>query len=405
MRSFSKSEIRIIKSIFSLENPTRTAIARETRLSLVKISSILNILENKRCIRKAGKTKTKGGRPSYIFQLQPEIGCSIGVLLELESFRIVVIDFSKTLIYDEVFALKLSSDQDSHIRNIVDQVSAKLDKVIGASFSEKKSIISIGLALPGMVDTQRKIWLQGLQLTGITHVHIATELQNRFKIPIFIEDNARALTYIEKLKGFGKGINNFVLIYLGLGMGTGIVIDNKIYRGFHGIAGEIGHIIHADNTYRCSCNNVGCLETVVSAPGILRVFKDRLNEGVISTLQKCNTQGGDYLTIEKILAAALEGDRLAQSTLFETGRFLGEACSILIKLFNPQRLIISGYVSIFKDFFREPVHQVINQRVIPEMLTDFEILFTEYSSNQEACGAALLALDNLLTESLNGGWE
>jgi glucokinase len=191
------------------------------------------------------------------------------------------------------------------------------------------------------------------------------------------------------------------MVYIGLGLGTGIVINGRIYRGYHGLAGEIGHVEHADNTYRCSCNSVGCLDTVVSTAGILRVFRDRLKEGVRSSLQKTTTESGSGLSLEEILAAAEAGDRLAQSTLEEIGVFLGDACATLIKLFNPQRLIISGPGSIFKEYFDDPVQQVIRQRVLPEMLEDYQTVFADYRANHEAKGAALLALKRYLN-CLNG---
>jgi predicted NBD/HSP70 family sugar kinase len=159
---------------------------------------------------------------------------------------------------------------------------------------------------------------------------------------------------------------------------------------------------HADNTYRCICNNVGCLETVVSTEGILRVFRDRLKEGVRSSLQKTMTRADMSLSLDEILAAAEEGDRVTQSTLGEIGVFLGDACATLIKLFNPQALIISGPGSIFKEYFRGPVEQVIRQRVLPEMLEDYQTVFADYRKNHEAWGAALLAMKCYL-DHLNSG--
>jgi predicted NBD/HSP70 family sugar kinase len=400
MKTFKKNELRVIRSILSLKNATRTLIANKTRLSLVKISSILNNLESNHYIMKKGKTKSKSGRPSFIYQVRPELGYSIGVSIKPDSLRIVAINCSKELILDKNLELKLFSDPSSHVQSIADQVSLELKRVISDSLPHVDTIIAIGLALPGMVDTDRNIWLQGMQMTGISQVNLVQELQNQFYIPIFIEDVARTLAYLEKIRFSDQGIDNFILLYLDIGVGTGIIINNEIYRGYHGIAGEIGHVGHASNNYRCSCNNIGCLETVVSTPGILRIFRERLKEGVRSNLQKFNHEGVDDMTIEDILSAARKSDRVAITTLFEIGQFLGEGCATLIKLFNPQRIIISGYVAIFKDYFREPIQKVIDQQVMEEMLSDFDISFAEYSFNHEAYGAALFALDQYLIDRL-----
>ena len=391
MKRLSRDESRAVRAIFSLQQPTRASIARRTRLSLVKISSILGELEKKEYIEKVGKTKTTGGRPAYIFQLKPTIGVSIGVSIAPDCFEIGGIDGSKSLGIQERHPLSLPADPEKHVDSIVEQVASVLKKKI-ARQPDGQPVVSIGIALPGMVDSRRRIWLLGLQVTGITHINLAGMFEEQLQVPVYIEDVSRTLTVLEMYKNRGKRIRNFVLVYIGLGLGTGIVINGRIYRGFHGLAGEIGHVEHADNTYRCSCNSVGCLETVVSTAGILRVFRDRLKEGVRSSLQKTTMENGPGLSLEEILAAAEGGDRVAQSTLGEIGVFLGDACATLIKLFNPQALIISGPGSIFKKYFSDPVQQVIQQRVLPEMLEDYQTVFADYRADHEARGAALLAI-------------
>lgn len=400
MKRLSRDEIRAARAIFSLQHPTRSSIARQTRLSLVKISSILGELEKKEYIEKVGKTKTTGGRPAYIFQLKPTIGVSIGVSIAPDCFEILGIDGSKSVGIEERHPLALPADPEKHVDSIVEQVASVLKKKI-ARQPDGQPVVSIGIALPGMVDSRRGIWLLGLQVTGITHINLAGMFEEQLQVPVYIEDVSRTLTVLEMYRNRGKKIRDFVLVYIGLGLGTGIVINGRIYRGFHGLAGEIGHIEHADNTYRCSCNSVGCLETVVSTAGILRVFQDRLKEGVRSSLQKTTIENGPGLSLEEILAAADGGDRVAQSTLGEIGVFLGDACATLIKLFNPQALIISGPGSIFKEYFRDPLQQVIQQRVLPEMLEDYQTVFADYRANHEARGAALLAMKCYLNKMIS----
>jgi predicted NBD/HSP70 family sugar kinase len=255
-----------------------------------------------------------------------------------------------------------------------------------------KAIVSLGIALPGMVDTRRGVWLLGLQVTGITHIELARLFEQQLGIPVIVEDAARTMTVLELYKSKGRRRRDFILLYIGMGLGSGIVINRRIYRGYHGLAGEIGHVEHAENSYRCSCNNVGCLETVVSTEGIIRMVRDRLQDGVRSSLQKNLGDEGYCLGLDDILAAAEAGDRVTQSILGEIGTFLGDACATLIKLFNPQAVIISGPGSIFKEYFRNPVQQVIQRLVIPEMLVDYETVFADYRDIHEARGAALLAM-------------
>lgn len=391
MKRLSRNEIRAVRAVFSQQHPTRSSIARQTRLSLVKISSVLKELEKKHYIEKAGKTKTTGGRPAYIFQLRADIGISLGISMAPDYFTVVGIDCSKNVRIDERYPIRLLSDREAHVDSIVAQV-VPVVKELMEKRGGKRPIVSIAIALPGMVDSRRGIWLLGLQVTGITHIDIIGMFERKLGVPVYIEDVSRALALLEIYKTRGRRIRNFVLVYIGLGLGSGIVINGRIYRGCHGLAGEIGHVKHADNAYRCSCNNVGCLETVVSTEGILRVFQDRLKEGVRSSLQKTMIRPEMSLSLDEILAAAEEGDRVSQSTLGEIGVFLGDACATLIKLFNPQALIISGPGSIFKKYFHGPVERVIQQQVLPEMLEDYQTVFADYRENHEALGAAVLAM-------------
>lgn len=387
-------EARALRAILHREAPTRRSIARDARLSLVKVSSILGALEGRGVIRKEGKTRTSGGRPSHLYSLEPDLGYALGINVRLDQIRVAAMDCGKRLLFTRSYPLSLAPDPASHRRGIVEQICAAVDQAV-ASAPEPDRLMAVGLALPGMVDTQRGVWLLGLQLTGITHIEIADMLCRRYGVPVVAEDVARSLAFLELHLGAGKALRHFILLYLGLGMGTGVVTDRQLYRGFHGLAGEIGHIEHPRNSYRCTCGNVGCLETVAAPAGILRLVQDRLNDGVRSELQRFGSPGAEPLSLDKVLAAAIAGDRLALATMTEIGGFVGDACAMLIKLFNPQALILSGEVTMFSEFLRDPVQAVISRGVLPEMLSGYQTIFAPYQPEHEAHGAALLAAFHL----------
>ena len=395
MHMLLKNEAQVLHSIFTNKSATRTAIAQDTNLSLVKISSLLNGLENRKYIIRKGKPESKGGRPSSIYQIVSDLGCSIGISLKVDILRIVASDCAKRLYFERTVNLDLPQAPETHREYIEEQISSVIQQALFHELRDH-NVLSVGLALPGMVDTEQNLWLQSLQMTGINRMDMADILQSKLDSPVYVEDVARVLTFMEMICGQGQGIDNFVLLYSDFGLGAGIVLNRRLYRGYHGLAGEIGHIVHANNSYRCSCNNVGCLETVVSAPGILRIFRERLQEGVHSSLQQSHVEG--EMDLDSILKAAQAGDRFAQTTLYEVGQFLGDACAILIKLFNPQRIIICGGVTIFQPYFEEPIRQILQQRVLGEMLEDFELRYSDYQPYHEAYGAALVALDRFLSE-------
>ena len=395
MDNLDRDRQKVLHSIFTQNVPTRSSIAKSVGLSLIKISSILSVLEKNGSIIKKGKTTTKSGRPSFIYSLTSDFGYSVGVSLAPGSFRIVIVNSAKELLYDKVFKLKIPNHPDKQIEAILESITEKLKSSINDQLGNKQPL-AIGFALPGMVDVERGVWLRGLQLSGISNVPVKDVFTDRFKLPVFVDDISRSITYREMYVGSGIDISDFILLYVGIGLGAGVVIDGKVFHGFHGLGGEIGHIQHINNKYRCSCGSIGCLETVVSEPGILHVFRERLHEGVVSYLQKYTYGSVEALTLDNILTAAENNDHLAVTALREIGEFLGDTCAILIKLFDPEKIIVSGYGARFKNYFREPVNRVITQRVLPEMLKNFKLNFSDYEHNQEAIGAAFFALKNIL---------
>lgn len=397
-------EARVLRSIYLLSEPIRSEIARVCGLSTVLVSSILGRLERLGLVGEGGKTRTRGGRPSTIYRLAPSLGCVVGVAIEPGSFRVVALDASREKVLDRGYGLRLSPDPQTHAEEIIRQVSAELDRLMNGGRVAGLPVMAVGLSPPGMVDTGRGVWLQGLQVSGITHIPLRQALQERFGRPVVIEDGARALAFYERVRGLGRDARTFVLLYLGLGVGAGVLIDGALFRGHSGLAGEVGHLIVDADGDRCSCGNRGCLETVVSAPSILRRFQRRLEEGVISTLQRFNDPQREALSLERIREAAQAEDRLAVSTLFEIGTFLGDACSKLIKLYNPRKLIVSGAVAPLGPYLRGAIDLAINRRVIPEMLSEMEIGFADYRPHQEAEGTALVAMDVFWSEAETSGF-
>ena len=249
-------------------------------------------------------------------------------------------------------------------------------------------MLAAGVAVPGMVDTERGVWLRGLQFPGVENIEIGATLEQDLHLPVIIEDPARCMAFLAVSKKGRSAAGDFVLLNLGRGVGASIVINGELYRGNHGLAGEVGHLVVDPGGSRCSCGNVGCLETVLSEPGIIRRFQQRIAEGVISILQRTDPA---ELTLEHISKAAQAGDRLAQTTLFELGGFLGDACAKLIHLYNPRTLVVGGNVGILGEYMREAAWQTIRQQVVPEMLVDLCMEFDGTECGGEALGAALIA--------------
>ncbi len=385
----SRQEMNILRSIHLLETPTRAEISRFARVSGVSVTARLSGLQERGLVEQGGKVPAKGGRPSIVWRLAPNLGCSIGVFFEGNACHIVALDAAGGELAERATTLSLSAHSEQLAEEIVAQVATEVRGLLQDGALRGRRALAICVAPPGMVDPRRGVWLHGMRLSGIEHIELGPMLERALETAVLVEDPARCLAHLALTRIGREEAGDLLLLYLGSGVGAGFIVHGELYHGNGGLAGEIGHLVVEELGERCACGNAGCLETVASAPAILRRFKKRLDEGVISGLQRFSAQGG--LTLEAISEAAAAGDRLALSLLADIGTSLGEACGKSIMLLNPRTLCIAGPVAVLGEYMRETLWARIRRQVIPEMLTDLQLKMIPSRPGDEARGAALLA--------------
>ncbi|HUI72676.1 MAG TPA: ROK family protein [Spirochaetia bacterium] len=382
-------DVATLQAIYALGTPTRNEIARLTNQSAVSVTKSLARLIPQGLAERCGKRGSKAGRPTALYGLGRAAGYSVGISIDVAGFRLTAIDVRHELLLERGGVLSLSADPSLHAEEIVSKVTAELRSFVAATELADRRLVAVGIAPPGIVDTQKGIWLHGLRITGVLHVALGEAFRRLFGVSVLVEDAARCLAYEEAARRPRDDARNLVYFYLGSGVGAGIIIDGKPFHGCRGMAGEVGHLIVEEAGIRCSCGNVGCLETVISSSAVLNRFRERLSQGVISSLQRFRDDG--RLSLQVIKDAADEGDKLARSTLFELGRFLGDAVSKVIKLFNPRELIIGGPVALLGEHIRESLWIELRQKVMPEMLVDLSLEMSPTKVGDETLGAAMLA--------------
>ncbi len=188
----SARDHRVLRAIYSLASPTRAEIARHASLSIVSVTSLLNRLIADGHVRLGGKTGSKGGRPSTLYSLSPEFGCSVGIALESTRYHLIVRDTGGATLQDRELSLSLSSRPEDHLVELTRQLVAEFRRLRSAALKGRR-VLAVGIAPSGMVDTERGIWLHGLQLSGIEKVDLRGLLEKSFRVPVVVEDPARSL--------------------------------------------------------------------------------------------------------------------------------------------------------------------------------------------------------------------
>ena len=211
-------------------------------------------------------------------------------------------------------------------------------------------------------------------------------------IPVFMDNDSSLIALTELKLGSARGRKNAMVINFGWGVGLGMIINGKIFRGNNGFAGEFSHIPLFDNNKLCSCGKSGCLETEASMLVILEKAKEELSKGKVSMIKKIPDDFEEASSA--IISAALNGDQLAFELLSRTAYNIGRGIAILIHILNPELVVISGRGAVSGNMLLPPIQQAVNKYCIPRLAEYTDIEVSTFSNKAELIGAAALVVEN-----------
>ena len=218
--------------------------------------------------------------------------------------------------------------------------------------------------VPGTLDTANEIVTQAPNLPSLIRFNFKSALEEKFRIPVLLENDANAAAVGEMWFGAARGARNVICITLGTGVGAGIILDGKLWRGTFGTAGELGHTtFDAFNGPQCKCGNRGCLEMYASATAIVRMARELLSSHTDTILRD------QCLTAEKVYEAGVCGDSLALEIFRTVGAYLGVGIANLINILGPEVIVIGGGVAngwtLFEGAMREQVLKQASRPLTP----------------------------------------
>lgn len=271
-------------------------------------------------------------------------------------------------------------------------LNSAIGKLLDFSIEKKLSVCGIGLGIAGLVDSkeQKVLFAPNLPIAGLPLKDI---LQERFELPILVDNDANCAAWGEKKIGAGKDAQDFLCVTLGTGIGGGFVSGGKLYRGAIGCAGEIGHMVIDINGPRCSCGRFGCFEALASAKALERRAAAELPEDSLVL----KLVGGDRMRIcgEVITEAAKKGDVFARNLLAEIGKIIGTGFSNLINIFDPELIIVGGGLAAASGFVLPVARREVASQVMADKFRVTEIVPAQLGLKAGMIGAAMLARDEL----------
>jgi len=328
--------------------------------------------------------------------MQPRYGVSIGAVIEPGRLRTTVLGFDGSILYRRQ-ASSAVNERGALERLLLSEVAAAMAE---CDPSRCGPLLGIGIGVAGLVDARSGVVLFCPGIPGWENVRLGAMVSERFGVDVCLDDAVRCMALAEKRFGAVRSVPTFLFLYIGLGVGSGIILDNRIYRGTNGVSGEFGHLTVKENGPLCKCGNRGCLEAVVSTEAILGRVQELMASRVYTSL---GSDGQEPLTLERVCRAAVEGDRLAAMVVAEIEESIGIGVAGLINLFDPGTVVLAGeVVEVLHGLIQEGVERIVRRRAMHAIAQRTAITRSAFESDSSDLGAAALVIERLLgNEILN----
>ncbi len=377
----------IITYLDGVANATVADLSKELNISTPKIINLINELIEDELIKDYGKVDSTGGRRASMYGLVAEAGFFIGVDIKRFSVNIGLLDFKKHLVtIKKDIPYKLENSHEAF-----EQLIAIIEDFIAHLSIEREKILGIGINLTGRINNE----------TGYSYSFfhfyeepLANTLKNRLGIEVFLENDSRAMSYGEFCFGVVSNEKNVLFVNMDYGIGLGILIDGKVYYGKSGFSGEFGHIPFFNNEILCHCGKKGCLETEASGNALIRLFKEKIQEGSSSQLIS-KYENVEQIKLQDIIDAAQNDDMLCIELIANVGEKIGKGLAVLINIFNPELVILGGTLAQTEDIIRLPIKSALNKYSLSLVNNDTKLKMSKLGEKAGVMGGSLIARNNV----------
>jgi len=380
---------KIIKQLYFASSLSCSDISTLIDTSLPVTTRMINELVKENDVLETGLAPSRGGRRPQLYALRPDRMYTVAVAMDQHFTRIVITDMLRQPVSRlEKVELHLARNADA-----LEMLAQKLDDHIGRTGIEKERIAGIGIGMPGFVDSRK-----GLNYSFLSsgEISITEYIQERVGVPTFIENDSSLIALAELSFGAARNKKSAMVVNLSWGIGLGLILNGKLFRGYNGFAGEFSHLPLFSNDKLCSCGKMGCLETEASLVVVVDKALEGVRNGRVTMMKEemleDNLDSASYAVIQ----AASKGDKFAVELLSESGYNIGRGVAILIHLLNPETIVLGGRGAAAGKIWQTPIQQALNEHCIPRLAGNTQIEVSALGYDAELIGAAALVMDNSL---------
>jgi predicted NBD/HSP70 family sugar kinase len=367
---------RRVAEVLRVHGPrTRSDLSALTGLSRPTISASLADLASAGLIEGgAVAVRPAGGRPASIVRLARSAGLAVGVDIGRRHIRAAAADLGHAVLAD--IGDGLDFEAENHPIKVLDRAVMLVDDLLAQVGADRSAVVGVGLGIPAPITSSGRIGAPAL-LPGWADVVPAVELGQRLELAVRADNDANLGALGEYLWGAGRGCADLVYVKLATGVGAGIVLDGRLYRGAAGTAGELGHVTLDARGPVCRCGNRGCLE---------------LSVGGRALLSHARAAHPDLSDLGALVRLADGGDAGCRRLLTDAGTQLGFAMGSLVNLINPGRIVLGGALGAAAGLLLEPVRRGLADTAMPAAASAVQILPAELGERDCLLGSVALAL-------------
>ena len=377
---------RIIQHLYFGKILSCADLSDELNKSVPLTSKMLNELIEEGWVSETGFAASTGGRRPVMYALVPDVKYIVAVAMDQLNTRIALLDLHNKYVSDIVkFELPLTNNPAA-----LAVLVQKIDEFINNTGIPKDKLAGIGIGMPGFID-----FVKGINYTFLPceEESINAYISKRLELPVFIDNDSSVIALAELRFGAVRGKKDAMVINAAWGVGLGLILNGKLFRGHDGFAGEFSHIPLFENNKLCSCGKTGCLETEASLLVVIENVRKALAEGKLSSLKEL-PENHFELAWEVIADAAKNGDKLCVELLSQAAYTIGRGAAILIHILNPEIIILSGRGSLAGKIWLAPIQQALNEHCIPRLGANTEIQISSLGYHAELIGAAALVMEH-----------
>lgn len=385
----------ILHHIMRHGNFTIPQISDSTGYSLTTISKYVSEMIDEGLVSELEPVAANGkGRRAILYSISSNVFYFIGVDIRSFDLNIGVMNFvGEMLKIEHRKDFKFENDHNTFelvCNSIQDFMNGLEEDGITSSH-----IMGITFNLTGRVNTERGTSASVFNFEELKDTPLSETLSDRFKKPVFIINDTKAMTYGEYMHIDNTCYKNMIFVNAGWGLGIGIIIDGKLYYGKDGYSGEFGHIPVYENNILCHCGKKGCIETEVSGSAISRKLMNRINNGEVSILSDIVSKNKS-ITTKEIIQAIESEDPLAIDVINQTGNELGRHLAGLINILNPEIIVIGGSLSrIATYYFHQQIELSVRKFSLRLMSQNVQIVSSKLGSDVGVIGACMISRNRL----------